>query len=760
MPRQTNQDKAMVVRELWNRINTNSRQKWENINQESHNFYLDNQLTDDEVKALEKQGMPTFTINRIIPIVEMLLFYSTTRDPRWQAVGNTGDDSKIAALHTDMADYIWYINSGKAKYAQCIQDAITKSMGYLKVSIDNNRDNGMGEVTIDCLEPFDVYPDPQSRDILFRDAAFILTRKIVPKKQLMNMMPEYSAKIKKTSSVSEAKTAMAKKYVDGADIQTYDVHELASVDRDDEMFVDYIELYEKVKVPYYNVFYTIQPTQQEIEQIQGTVRSQMMGMRDEMLVQTKEQQAQLAQQLEAGEIIQERYDIEVQKLATQMEVQLQEQKDAMFQDMMQQATKEENVQMSEKEYNIAIEGELKNNITAARKFFRTKIRLSSIVGDQYLYDTILPGNEYPIIPFMYKYTGTPFPMSAVAPLVGKQKEMNKAHQLMVHNASLGSSLRWMYTDGSIDIDHWERHAAAPGALLPINSGYDPPKEVQPAQLSAAFAGIVGEGRNDMEYLAGIYSSMQGDTGQQHETYKGLLAQDEYGTRRVKAWLDNYIMPGLKHLGLIVKDYAQFLYTAEKVFRIVQPNEIEQEKEVRLNVPLYNDFGEVIELWNDYASAQFDVRVISGNTLPVNRWAYLNELKELFQMGVVDDMAVLAETDIRNKEQIVERKSILMQQQQQINQLEEQVKGMKGDNETLERMLVQSGIKDKVRQVEHDMRKKLVDSSAKVKGDQAVNKAQLDGVTKSANTALDNYKKDLARDREIQAAQTKVTPTKK
>jgi len=125
MPRQTNQDKAMVVRELWNRINTNSRQKWENVNQESHNFYLDNQLTDEEVKALVKQGMPTFTINRIIPIVEMLLFYSTTRDPRWQAVGNTGDDSKIAALHTDMADYIWYINSGKAKYAQCIQDAIT-----------------------------------------------------------------------------------------------------------------------------------------------------------------------------------------------------------------------------------------------------------------------------------------------------------------------------------------------------------------------------------------------------------------------------------------------------------------------------------------------------------------------------------------------------------------------------------------------------------------------------------------------------------
>ena len=46
------------------------------------------------------------------------------------------------------------------------------------------------------------------------------------------------------------------------------------------------------------------------------------------------------------------------------------------------------------------------------------------------------------------------------------------------------------------------------------------------------------------------------------------------------------------------------------------------------MPLYNDLGEAIGKYKDYASAQFDVRVISGHTLPVNRWAYLGELKEL------------------------------------------------------------------------------------------------------------------------------------
>jgi hypothetical protein len=118
-------------------------------------------------------------------------------------------------------------------------------------------------------------------------------------------------------------------------------------------------------------------------------------------------------------------------------------------------------------------------------------------------------------------------------------------------------------------------------------------------------------------------------------------------------------------------------------------------------------------------------VIAGNSLPINRWAYLGELKELMQLGVIDDMAVLAETDVKNKEQIAERKSMLAQLQGQIAQMEEQAKDSAGTIETLERQLVQAGIKDKVRQVEHDMRKKLVDTSAKLKGDAAVNKAQLD-----------------------------------
>ena len=134
------------------------------------------------------------------------------------------------------------------------------------------------------------------------------------------------------------------------------------------------------------------------------------------------------------------------------------------------------------------------------------------------------------------------------------------------------------------------------------------------------------------------------------------------------------------------------------------NALQEDREVEINIPMYNDLGEAIGKYKDYAAAKFDVRIVSGSTLPVNRWAYLAELKDLMQMGVVDDIAVLAETDIRNKGQIAKRKSLYAQLQGQISQQEEALKDSEGTIETLERQLVQAGIKNKVMQAAVEINK--------------------------------------------------------
>ena len=700
---------AQKVRRIFELADCEQRAQWEYINQKGLDFSNDNQITEEERIALEEQGMPTFTINRILPVVEMLNFYATANKPRWQAVGAEGSDIDVAAVFSDMADYIWDLSNGSSLYANCINDSITKSIGYMMVSVDPDADNGMGDVVLKNVEPFDVFVDPKSRDILFRDASFVMIRKILPKEHLIAKYPEHKAKIKKANIGNDNQQNYSEKSMSNykKDFHYKEIDEGVTPKGEEDELIEFYEMYEKIKVSYVNVFYRKELPPEQMQKIQQQVQVRVQEMQAEMEVEFMEQQKAMTEAVQSGQMLPERMQLEMEKLEKMQQQQLQVAQQQMLAEAQQQAEVVENKVISEEEFKLLeSDPNFKKSIVDVVQFYGTRIQQCIIVGDKTISMTVMPEgiDEYPLVPFHFKWTGTPYPMSAVSPLIGKQREINKAHQILVHNASLGSSLRWMHEEGSIDTDHWERYSSSPGALLPIRPGAVAPTPVQPAPLNSAFFQIVQEAKGDMEYLAGIYSSMMGDAGGASETYRGMLALDEYGTRRIKQWMQNSLDVSLKHLGTMVKQFTQTVYTAHKVFRIVQPSAIQEQREIEINIPLYNDYGEAIGKIKDYNSAKFDVRIIAGSTLPINRWAYLAELKELMQMGVVDDIAVLSETDIRNKENIAKRKSMYAQMQGQISSMQEQLKDSAGTIETLERQLVQAGIKGKVMQAEMEINK--------------------------------------------------------
>ena len=595
---------AERVKEIYQKANTATRVQWEKVNQKGFDFANDNQLSDNERSLLEDQGMPTFTINRITPVVEMLNFYATANNPRWQAIGAEGSDVDVAAVFSDMADYVWYNSEGSSIYGNCVNDAITKSIGYLLVTVDKDADRGMGEVIIEQPEPFDIYVDPKSRDMLFRDSAFVLIRKILPKNHLAKLFPEFKGKIKTANSGDNAQFSYTAKSIgkDQHDFHYKDVLGSEAIDNktaEHDELIELYELYEKDKIEFVNVFYRIQPSQEQLQQIQQEVDARIEEMAAEMQVQMEEKTMQMQQALQGGQMLESRYQLEMQKAEEGMQQQLEMARQQMMSEMIQKISAVENIVITQKEFEILEKHnpEFVESIVEVMKFYDTRIKLTCVVGDKTLYSQHLPGeiSEYPLVPFHFKWTGTPFPISAVAPLVGKQRELNKAHQLMVHNASLGSSLRWLHEEGSIDTDQWEKYSSSPGALLPVRPGATPPTPVMPAPLANAFFQIVNEGKGDMEYLAGVYASAQGDTGKQHETYRGMLAQDEYGTRRVKQWMKGSIEPALRQMGRVIMQFSKAVYQAHKVFRVVNPSG-EGEKEVEINIPMYNDLGEAIGKW--------------------------------------------------------------------------------------------------------------------------------------------------------------------
>ena len=664
--------------------------------------------------------MPNFTVNRITPVIEMMKFFATANTPRWQAVGADGSDADVAAVHSDIADYCWYNSNGDSIYAQVIQDSLVKGVGYMQVDVDPNQDRGLGEVIFKRVEPFDVYPDPTSRDFLFRDASYVVIRKDLPREQIKDLFPDKIRQINNANSNSAGEDDYSDRDILETDIIfPADTHgESYDSSGEEDYIIDYYECYSKEQVAFVNIFVNMPPGPLEMAEIEKQVEVDLKDFEAEKFVQVEEKTLQIQNAVQQGEIIEQRAQLEIERTRREAEESIQQQKIILINKLKESESRIENRVVTQAEYDIMIEDEkVAGNIVDAVDFYESRIKLTIVVGDKLMYDQVLPIKDYPIVPFVYQYTGTPFPQSAVTPLVGKQQELNKAHQILIHNANLASNLRWMYEEGSVPEEEWERYSSAPGALLKYRQGFAAPTPVLPAPINNAFFTVVQQGKSDAEYIAGIPSAMMGFTQEQPETYRGLLANDELGTRRLKSWMGTVVEPALEYLGKCFQMMAQNHYSIEKVFRIVQPEagqQPDQDKEVRINIPIYNDFGEAVSVYKDYGSARFDVRLIAGSTMPVNRWALLEEYFRWFQAGLIDDIAMIGETDIRNKKAIVERKSMYSQMQQQLEQLTEAMKDKEGTIETLERQLVQAGIKRKVGDASNEIRKDVLNTEAQQK----------------------------------------------
>ena len=720
MARNTNKKKAGRAKQLWDKSNTSARVKWHSTSQKGYDFYLDEQLTKHERESLEDAGMPTFTINRVTPIVETMKYFVTANNPKWKAVGAEGSDVDIAQVHSEIADYCWYLSNGKSIYSQVILDTLTKGIGYFIITVDKDADKGKGEVVFKRVDPYDVFVDPMSRDFLFRDASFISIRKNLSKNQLMLLFPEHKTKINKAGEQGYLESYSQKDFDTSSSVQPEDTMIGITPEGEDDIILPYFETYEKVKEIFWNITFQFELSKEQQQQIQEQVRVQITEFTQELEVQLKEKEAQLQQALQSGEIIEDRAKLEMQNAQKMTQQAIAEKQQELMSQAQEAAMVTESKIMSDAEYQVIIKDKrIAKNIVNAIKFYETRVKLTCSVSDNVLlYEYILPYTEYPIVPIPYMYTGTPYPMSAILPLVGKQQEINKAHQIMLHNANLASNLRWMYEEGSVPEEEWEQYSSAPGALLKYRQGFTPPTPVLPAPINNAFYTITQEGKGDAEYISGVPSAMMGFTQDQPETYRGLLANDEFGTRRLKAWMGSVTEPALEHLGKVFMQVAQKHYTIDKVFRIVQPETGQQEggeeKEERINIPIYNDYGRVIGKYMDYETARFDVRIVAGATMPINRWALLEEYFRWFQAGLIDDIAMVAETDIRNKEKLLERKSLYSQLQGQLQQLSESLKDKEGTIETLERQLVQAGIKMKIQQGDNEVRKDVLETEAQQK----------------------------------------------
>ena len=203
----------------------------------------------------------------------------------------------------------------------------------------------------------------------------------------------------------------------------------------------------------------------------------------------------------------------------------------------------------------------------------------------------------------------------------------------------------------------------------------------------------------------------GNSASAPQTYKATISLDEFGQRKIKSKMTD-VEQALVRVGQVAIPLMQQLYSIEKTFRVVNPNNSMNEYVV--NKRLYDDKTGEIQIFNDITVGKYDVVVVSGSTLPTNRYAELEFYLDAYTKGLVDKVEVLKKTEIFDIEGVMQRTDEVGQLQSTVEQQQEQIKKLQGDLQTRDREAV-------------NLRKKVEVEKFKADLDKTSNKAKSAGV---------------------------------
>ena len=357
-----------------------------------------------------------------------------------------------------------------------------------------------------------------------------------------------------------------------------------------------------------------------------------------------------------------------------------------------------------------------------------RIKQCVIMGDTYLYSRVLPTDKYPLVPFMNIHTRTPYPVSDVRMVKGLQEYINKTRSLIIAHATTSTNTKILVPEGSVDMREFEEKWAQPGVAIPYDPTDGAPMPVQPSPLPNELYANEQTAKSDIDHQLGLYEMMMGNSQAAPQTYKATISIDEFGQRKMKSKLAD-IEAGLTRAAQVAIDLLQQLYTTEKVFRIVNPNN--SINEYVINKKLVNDKTNEIEVVNDITVGQYDIIAVAGSTLPSNRYAELEFHMEAYKNGIIDKQEVLKKTEVYDMEGVLERTDLIGQLQQALKATQDEVKKLKGDLQTRDRESVNTRKKLEVEK----FKGKLDQVSTKAKAASTIFEKRLEDNLGQVNTEL-------------------------
>lgn len=139
--------------------------RWAEIATKCVNYFEGRQWSDADLAKLRSQKRPALVINKIRPLVNLVMGYFLTKrtDIRYVPGTDGSGTAEIANALTHVVKSISQSNLLPYIDSEVFLDGILTGRGYYdaRLSYDNNL---MGEVSVKALDPFTVYPDSDGQD--------------------------------------------------------------------------------------------------------------------------------------------------------------------------------------------------------------------------------------------------------------------------------------------------------------------------------------------------------------------------------------------------------------------------------------------------------------------------------------------------------------------------------------------------------------------------------------------------------------------
>ena len=681
-----------LARDAWRHYEDAAEEQrpWSNEAANGLEYYFGSHWTNKQQAELLARGQQPITIEIMYQIVEQAVGMLTARDPAFQATGRENSDVRMAAMWTALHQWMWQHSRGSARFVDVIRDNYVQGRGVAYAYQDWDADFGQGETLWKDLDPKEVFPDPRSTDALWDDAARVQTRKLYTLSQIRKGWGDRIAALIRQYGNREYgyRWQQQKASHHGQIIHQQDINSQYGLEEEQ---YEIIETFTRVKVPHWRVY---NPDSRKIE----VLTEEEYGERraEDAFVFTRAGKDRLVTKPE--EVAQ------LEELFAQV--------GAIFHITVGPQEVDENGELVENQYPMmGTEEEDPNSIPGSTTVLRPttmgalidegvlpsyefqmdRIKVYASSGVMLLYaPRILKISYYPTVPFSNTTNRHPYPTSDVTRMRDLQDLVNKTTSLILAWQATATNLKVFYPENSIrDLDAVKQDWGAAGtAMIPYDVAYGIGGAtpggivvVHPAPLPVGIFEARERAIGLMERIAGIYATQEGAETQSEENFRALLAKDEQATRRMRHKLTG-IHGSLQRLGQVMTEFAQATYTTEKTIRIttVQGEHIEH----RLNGIDYDDYTQEATRVNDITEGYYDMMVVPGSTLDSNRWAMMDQYLQLYDRQIVDQQAVISATDLPHGWEILERTSIMKQMMQGAQQMEEQIKEMKGDLQTWQR----------------------------------------------------------------------------